>query len=48
MPTPKAFAQVKEFMPALPKPLEILDLVDEVARLIAEAKIAFPVTIHLP
>jgi DNA-binding response OmpR family regulator len=32
----------------LTKPLEISDLVDEVARLIAEAKIAFPVAIHLP
>lgn len=30
------------------KPLEISDLVDEVARLIVEAKIAFPIAIHLP
>ena len=30
------------------KPLGISDLVDEVARLIAEAKIAFPVAIDLP
>ena len=34
MPAPKAITY---------KPLEISDLVDEVARLIAEAKIAFPV-----
>ena len=32
----------------LTKPLGIADLVDEVAKLIAEAKIAFPVAVDLP
>jgi len=32
----------------LVKPSDIADLADEVARLIAEAKIAFPVAVDLP
>lgn len=39
VPAPKAISQ---------SPLEISGLVDEVARLIAQAKIACPVAIHLP